>query len=92
MKFNEIHNIINILHLKENVDQKSTIEILKRIFENFGPVNFVSLPKFKNSNRIKGFAFVEFSTSEAAQKSCKVIIIYFRPKSSFETILKLLLS
>jgi len=55
----------------ENVDQKSTIEILKRIFENFGPVNFVSLPKFKNSNRIKGFAFVEFSTSEAAQKSCK---------------------
>lgn len=42
---------------------------LKTIFSKFGAVDYVSIPKYKNNNKlIKGFAFIEFSTPEAAQQ------------------------
>lgn len=33
---------------------------------------YCSLPKFKHNNQLKGFAFIEFSTAEEAQKACQV--------------------
>ena len=35
-------------------------------------VFFISLPRYKSSGDIKGFAFVEFSTEEAAIKAVEV--------------------
>lgn len=47
---------------------------LSTLFSEYGPVAYVSIPKFKSSNKIKGFAFVEFETPEAAEKCLKVKI------------------
>ncbi len=34
-----------------------------------------SLPRYKNTKEIKGFAFIEYNTAEAAEKACQVIIV-----------------
>jgi len=48
-------------------------EWLKTIFTTCGTVNYVSLPKYKHNSQVKGFAFIEFSTSEEAHKACQVL-------------------
>ena len=45
----------------ENIPSTSNHESLKGIFSKFGVVEYVSLPKFKSTGDIKGFAFVEFA-------------------------------
>lgn len=42
------------------------------MFEKYGSVAYVSLPKFK-SGTIKRFAFVEFDDEKSAQKILEVI-------------------
>ncbi|KAK1946900.1 La-related protein 7 [Phytophthora citrophthora] len=42
---------------------------LRRTFAKFGKVNLVSLPRFQQSKRFKGFGFVEFSDQSAADKA-----------------------
>lgn len=44
----------------ENFPESSTIETLKKTFSKIGNINYVSLPKFKNSKNNKGYAFIEF--------------------------------
>lgn len=44
---------------------------VKSMFEKYGSVAYVSLPKFK-SGAIKRFAFVEFNTEESAKKVLEV--------------------
>ncbi|KAK7791384.1 hypothetical protein R5R35_007916 [Gryllus longicercus] len=39
------------------------------IFSAYGKVEYVSIPKYRNKATIKGFAFVEFDTPEAAKKA-----------------------
>ncbi len=39
------------------------------LFQKFGKVNYVSLPKYKKSGKIKGFGFVEFADPEALEKA-----------------------
>ena len=38
---------------------------MKEIFQNFGNVTYVSLPRDKQTNRFKGFGFIEFETGLA---------------------------
>ena len=47
-----------------------TSEALKTYFEQkFGKVCYISLPKFKSSHQLKGFAFVEFEEKATAKKA-----------------------
>ena len=45
---------------------------LKKQFEQFGDVSYISLPKFKSSDDLRGFAFIEFSEKESAKKAIEV--------------------
>uniref|UniRef100_A0AAV1TTX4 Uncharacterized protein n=1 Tax=Peronospora matthiolae TaxID=2874970 RepID=A0AAV1TTX4_9STRA len=42
---------------------------LRRAFASFGKVNLVSLPRFSQSRKFKGFGFVEFADEVAADKA-----------------------
>ncbi|OXU22748.1 hypothetical protein TSAR_002253 [Trichomalopsis sarcophagae] len=46
-------------------------EWLSSLFSEYGPVAYVSIPKFKATHKIKGFAFVEFETPDGAKKCLK---------------------
>lgn len=52
----------------ESIPVTASREWLERVFSEHGPVAYISMPKFKNSNRIKGYAFIEFSKPEDAHK------------------------
>lgn len=49
-------------------------EWLIDFFSKYGPVVYVSIPKYKDSRKIKGFAFVEYETPAAAQKCLAVCL------------------
>ncbi|XP_069356402.1 la-related protein 7-like isoform X2 [Maniola hyperantus] len=51
----------------ESIPVTASREWLERIFSDYGQVAYISLPKFKNSNKIKGFAFIEFAKPQDAQ-------------------------
>lgn len=42
------------------------------LFQKYGKVNYVSLPKYKKSEKIKGFGFVEFDSPEAVDKAIQM--------------------
>lgn len=42
---------------------------LRRTFSEFGKVNLVSLPRFSQSKKFKGFGFVEFSEQAAVERA-----------------------
>lgn len=44
---------------------------LKGVFSRHGQVVYVSLPRYRHNNRIKGFAFIEFATPEDVDRACK---------------------
>lgn len=44
---------------------------LKGIFSRHGQVLYVSLPRYRHNNRIKGFAFIEFASSEDVDRACR---------------------
>lgn len=46
--------------MQESLPLSTTHEWLKTCFEQYGPVAYISLPKYRASQRIKEFAFVEF--------------------------------
>ncbi|CAH0407091.1 unnamed protein product [Chilo suppressalis] len=52
----------------ESIPVTASREWLEKVFSEFGRVAYISLPKFKNSKKIKGYAFIEFSQPEEAQK------------------------
>ncbi|XP_013187799.2 la-related protein 7 [Amyelois transitella] len=52
----------------ESIPVTASREWLERVFSDYGRVAYISLPKFKNSQRIKGYGFIEFSKPEEAQK------------------------
>ncbi|KAG7386794.1 hypothetical protein PHYBOEH_008587 [Phytophthora boehmeriae] len=46
-------------------------DTLRRTFAKFGKVNLVSMPRFAQSKKFKGFGFVEFSEQSAAEEAEK---------------------
>lgn len=45
---------------------------MKNHFQNeFGKVSYISLPKFKTSSELKGFAFIEFEDKATAKEAIK---------------------
>lgn len=54
----------------ENLPHDVTHDWLKRLFSPYGPVLFISIPKFKDK-RVKGFAFIEFSSETAVRDACR---------------------
>ncbi|KAL6255716.1 hypothetical protein P5V15_012959 [Pogonomyrmex californicus] len=67
---------------KENVDECTVYvqnlppdadhDWLISIFSKFGPVDYVSIPRYKSNRKIKGFAFVEFDLPSSAQECIKM--------------------
>lgn len=46
-------------------------EWLQNLFKTYGDVIYVSLPKYRESGKFKGFAFVQFKTPEGAMNALK---------------------
>ncbi|RUS79328.1 hypothetical protein EGW08_012913 [Elysia chlorotica] len=46
---------------------------VKQVFSQCGRVEYVSLPTYKTSKQIKGFAFVEFEKPEEAERACSML-------------------
>ncbi|XP_019854798.1 PREDICTED: la protein homolog isoform X2 [Amphimedon queenslandica] len=57
----------------ENLPPKADHKRLNSLFSSFGVVTYISLPRHKVSNAIKGFAFIEFATSEEAEKALEFL-------------------
>ncbi|XP_003489548.1 la-related protein 7 [Bombus impatiens] len=55
----------------QNLPPDTDHETLSSIFSQYGQVVYVSIPRFKNNKKIKGFAFVEFDTIESAKNCLK---------------------
>lgn len=53
----------------ENIPPNVSNDCLRKLFTQYDQVSYVSLPKFKNHEGNKGFAFVEFDTPEGVQKA-----------------------
>lgn len=53
----------------ERIKSDTTHEWLKNAFSEFGKVLYVSIPKYKQSNMNKGFAFIEFEHPQEAQQA-----------------------
>ncbi|XP_078735171.1 la-related protein 7 isoform X3 [Lampetra fluviatilis] len=63
----------------ERLPHGVTHEWLSRVFSPCGRVLYVSLPRFRSSGDAKGFAFIEFSTSEEA---CRAVQMLHHPVNS----------
>lgn len=55
----------------EALPTKADHEWVKTSFSKFGPVTYVSLPRYKVSKKIKEFAFIEFEKDESIDKAMK---------------------
>jgi len=72
-KLLEIENVDARTVYVEEFPANTDHDWLKSIFSTCGTVSYISLPKYKHNNQVKGFAFIEFTTSEEAQKACQVL-------------------
>lgn len=52
----------------EQIPLDSNHDSIKAIFSKFGNINYVSLPRFKNSRQLKQFGFIEFESKESVNK------------------------
>ena len=52
-----------------NVDYSSTVTQLEEFFKSCGPVNKITIPVNKYNGHPKGFAYIEFSTTDAVDLS-----------------------
>ncbi|XP_063361345.1 la-related protein 7 isoform X2 [Cydia amplana] len=50
----------------ESIPMTANREWLEKVFSDYGHIAYISLPKFKNSQKIKGYAFIEFDKVEDA--------------------------
>lgn len=43
-------------------------EMITKLFSDYGPIAYISIPRFKANKKVKGFAFVEFKNVKDANK------------------------
>ena len=56
----------------ENLPPYVTNDSLKKLFnDKYGPVDYVSLPRYKHNRAVKGFAFIEFANISGAEAAIK---------------------
>lgn len=55
--------------VQEALPTTATHDSVRKVFEAYGPVAYVSLPKFRTSQQIKEFAFVEFESRSSVLKA-----------------------
>ncbi|XP_065221458.1 la-related protein 7 [Planococcus citri] len=55
----------------EDLPPETDHDWLKSVFKTYGNIVYVSVPRYKQSNKIKGFAFVQFVSSECANNALK---------------------
>ena len=67
-----INNKLLIIIFQEGLPAIADHEWVKSYFVKYGEVLYVSLPKYKSTGDIKGFAFVEFASEESAARACQV--------------------
>ena len=58
----------------ENLPSIADHDYIRQIFSQYGTIDYISLPRFKQCGRPKGFAFIEFDCPESAQKALKSFI------------------
>ncbi|KAG8226911.1 hypothetical protein J437_LFUL007772 [Ladona fulva] len=58
----------------ENLPLDAKHDWLSDVFSVYGKVAYVSIPKYRQSGKIKGFAFVEFESVEAANRALKAYV------------------
>lgn len=56
----------------QNLPPDTDHDWLISLFSKYGPVDYVSIPRYKYNRAIKGFAFVEFDKPSSAQECIKV--------------------
>ncbi|XP_071829726.1 la-related protein 7-like [Apostichopus japonicus] len=57
----------------ECLPKPTDIAWIQQTFKYCGNVTYVSLPRYKSTGDIKGFAFVEYETPEEAQRACQLL-------------------
>lgn len=57
----------------ECLPKKADHNWLRRAFSCCGNVVYVSLPRYRSTGDIKGFAFIEFETPEEAERACELM-------------------
>lgn len=62
-----------IFIFQENLPSKIDNQKIRKQFEEFGKVTYISLPKFKTTNQLKGFAFIEYDQKSDAKKAIEVL-------------------
>ena len=53
----------------EKLPSNASHEWVKKVFSKFGQVNYVSLPRYQKSRKIKEFAFIEFDSTDSVEKA-----------------------
>lgn len=65
LKENEEDYVIYVEQVPPDADH----DWIRDYFSVYGKIDYISVPKFKNSKKCKGFAFIEFAEIESAQKA-----------------------
>eukprot|EP01138_Halocafeteria_seosinensis_P015692 gb/GECG01016013.1/.p1 GENE.gb/GECG01016013.1/~~gb/GECG01016013.1/.p1 ORF type:complete len:421 (+),score=48.52 gb/GECG01016013.1/:1-1263(+) len=50
----------------ERIAETATVDVLQKQFSIFGSIDYVDLPRYTQTGKVKGFAFVQFETVEPA--------------------------
>lgn len=65
LKENELQCTIYV----ENIPSTADHDWVRQVFGEYGTIDYISVPRYHRSGRPKGFAFVEFRTSEMANSA-----------------------
>ncbi|GIY05298.1 la-related protein 7 [Caerostris extrusa] len=68
----------------DNLPPHANHDWIKTKFQCFGEVDYINIPRFK-SNKIKGFAFIEFRDPESVKKACEHHKIFVEESAAMDT-------